>query len=109
MVRWKRISKTDCVAKRFPICGRIVTLADVYDALTTRRVYKPALTHDVARSIILNNRGKQFDPVVVDAFLARETEFMSILKQFGDDEEQPMLAPPDEETTQVATVGLLCS
>lgn len=61
-----------------PLCGRIVALADVYDALTSRRVYKEAFTHTVARSIICEERGAHFDPAVVDAFLACEQEFLVI-------------------------------
>ena len=61
--------------RAIPLCGRIVALADVYDALTTRRVYKPAYPHELARSIILRNSGGQFDPSVVGAFLAREDDF----------------------------------
>ena len=61
-----------------PLCGRIVALSDVYDALTTPRVYKPAYSHDVAKEIILDGRGKHFDPDVVDAFLANEEVFLSI-------------------------------
>ncbi len=53
-----------------PLCGRIVALADVYDALTTRRVYKPAVSHRNARHIIIAGRGTQFDPNIVQAFLA---------------------------------------
>jgi putative two-component system response regulator len=59
-----------------PLCGRIVAVADVYDALTTKRVYKPAFTHEHARSIIIEGRGTQFDPDVVDAFLARESDIL---------------------------------
>jgi len=58
-----------------PLSGRIVGLADVYDALTSKRVYKAAFTHDVARNIIVNDREKHFDGRIVDAFLAREEEF----------------------------------
>lgn len=61
-----------------PLCGRIVALADVYDALTSRRVYKDAFGHDIARGIILDSAGKHFDPRVVDAFLAVEHTFSSI-------------------------------
>jgi response regulator RpfG family c-di-GMP phosphodiesterase len=55
--------------------ARIVALADVYDALTSARVYKPAMTHERARAIILGGRGSHFDPVVVDAFLRVEARF----------------------------------
>jgi putative two-component system response regulator len=62
--------------EEIPICGRIVAVADVYDALTTKRVYKPAFSHEHARSIIIEGRGTQFDPDVVDAFLAREDDIL---------------------------------
>jgi putative two-component system response regulator len=64
--------------EEIPLCGRIVALADVYDALTTKRVYKPAFTHEEARSIIVKERGRQFDPEVVEAFLIREGEFVAV-------------------------------
>ena len=67
-----------------PLCGRIVALADVYDALTTKRVYKGAFTHDVARSIILEGRGAHFDPDIVDAFVANEAQFHDIRARFAD-------------------------
>ncbi|MBM4086125.1 MAG: response regulator [Planctomycetes bacterium] len=71
-------------AENIPLCGRIVCLADVYDALTSKRVYKPAFTHDVARNIILNDRGKHFDPHLVDAFIDREEDFVRVAKQFSE-------------------------
>ena len=61
-----------------PLCGRIVALADVYDALTSKRVYKSAMNHATARSIILEGSGKHFDPAIVQAFLAREADFIAI-------------------------------
>lgn len=61
-----------------PLSGRITALADVYDALTTQRVYKPKFSHSKARSIILEGRGSQFDPNVVQAFLNREDDFQRI-------------------------------
>ncbi|HEX3871952.1 MAG TPA: HD domain-containing phosphohydrolase [Pirellulales bacterium] len=70
-------------ADNIPLCGRIVALADVYDALTTARVYKPAYSHDVARSIILEGRGKHFDPDIVEAFLTSEQEFVAIHHRLG--------------------------
>ena len=72
--------------KKIPLCGRIVAMADVYDALTTKRVYKPAFTHETARSIILENEGKHFDPAVVEAFLAHEADFTRIRRQFDCDQ-----------------------
>lgn len=58
-----------------PLAARIVALADTYDALTTRRVYKPAMPHQRAVEIIVSERGKQFDPAIVDAFVAQTGEF----------------------------------
>jgi putative two-component system response regulator len=58
--------------------ARIVALADVYDALTSRRVYKRDMSHDEARAVIAEGRGSHFDPAVVDAFLAIEQNFNEI-------------------------------
>ncbi|BAM04596.1 HD-GYP domain-containing protein [Phycisphaera mikurensis] len=68
-----------------PLAARIVALADVYDALTSRRVYKDAFTHDVARSIVLEERGTHFAPEVVDAFVAGEAEFLRIRERYAVD------------------------
>lgn len=61
-----------------PLSARIVSLADVYDALTSKRIYKEAYNHDVSREIIIEGKGKQFDPVIVDAFLSLEHKFKKI-------------------------------
>ncbi len=61
-----------------PLSGRVIALVDVYDALTTKRVYKPAFSHLKAREIIIDGRGKHFDPIIVDAFLRVEVEFDAI-------------------------------
>ncbi|QOV91528.1 HD-GYP domain-containing protein [Humisphaera borealis] len=58
--------------EQIPASGRIVALADVYDALTSKRTYKDAFSHELARGVILRDRGSHFDPAVVDAFLASE-------------------------------------
>ncbi len=67
-----------------PLAGRIVALADVYDALTTKRVYKDAFTHEIARNIILEAEGKQFDPQLVRAFLAAEEEFVATREKLSE-------------------------
>jgi HD-GYP domain-containing protein (c-di-GMP phosphodiesterase class II) len=56
-------------------------MADVYDALTSARVYKPAYSHKTARDLILKGCGKQFDPDIVKVFLRREDEFQEICQQ----------------------------
>ena len=61
--------------ERIPLCGRIVALADVYDALTSKRVYKPAFSHEVASLTIVKDSGKHFDPDVVEAFVSLGNEF----------------------------------
>lgn len=61
-----------------PLVGRIVAIADVYDAITMKRVYKAAMPHQLARGIILEGRGNQFDSKIVDAFLAIEDQFIMI-------------------------------
>ena len=66
-----------------PLSARIVALADVYDALVSKRVYKEAYQHDVARSIIENEKGKDFDPMIVDAFLSCEDKFKEIALRFS--------------------------
>jgi cyclic di-GMP phosphodiesterase len=66
-----------------PLCGRIVSLADVYDALTSKRTYKGAFQHGVARAIIVEGSGTHFDPDVVGAFLEVEARFVEIHEQFG--------------------------
>ena len=70
----------------------IVALADVYDALTTQRVYKPAMSHDEARRIIEEGAGSHFDPQVVEAFVRREDEFARVAAEL-DDGASP---PPDD-------------
>jgi len=58
-----------------PLSARIVALADVYDALTSKRVYKDAISHEVAKDMIVQGRNKHFDPQIVDTFLMLEHIF----------------------------------
>jgi putative two-component system response regulator len=62
------------VKKTIPLCARIMAVADVYDALVDNRVYKRALSHEQACSIIQEGKGSQFDPYIIDAFSACEEE-----------------------------------
>lgn len=64
--------------EEIPLSARIVALADVYDALTTKRFYKEAYTHEKSKQIIVNLKGHHFDPEVVNAFLILENEFNRI-------------------------------
>ena len=68
-----------------PLSGRLMALADVYDALISKRVYKPAFSHDKAKEIILTGNGSHFDPAVVEAFLKCEQMFVSIALTYNDE------------------------
>ncbi len=70
--------------EEIPLAARIVSVADVYDALTMKRVYKSAYSHAVARGIIVEGNGKQFDPRVVQAFLKIEAAFLQIRESLLD-------------------------
>lgn len=66
-----------------PLCGRIVALADVYDALTSDRVYRPAFSHEETRAMIIRDSGSHFDPDVVKAFLELEDEFLTVRERYA--------------------------
>ena len=68
-----------------PISARLMALADVFDALISVRVYKPALPFDQARDIIAAGRGSHFDPDITDAFLSGFDEFVAIAQRYRDD------------------------
>jgi len=68
-----------------PISGRLMALSDVYDALISKRVYKPPFSHEKAVGIIVKGRGTHFDPDVVDAFLEIEPQFIDIAQRFEDE------------------------
>jgi putative two-component system response regulator len=69
-----------------PISARLMALADVYDALISQRVYKPAMSHGEASLMIIGGRGTQFDPDVVDAFVAVQDTFEHIADHYADHE-----------------------
>ncbi|ABK45563.1 response regulator receiver modulated metal dependent phosphohydrolase [Magnetococcus marinus MC-1] len=73
--------------REIPVSGRLMALADVYDALICRRVYKPPFTHEQATEIILQGRGQHFDPNVVDAFLRLQHPFQELAQQYADSAE----------------------
>nr|WP_295078876.1 two-component system response regulator [uncultured Roseateles sp.] len=70
-----------------PLSARLMALADVYDALISRRVYKAPMTHEKAVAIIREGRGTHFDPLLVDAFLAIESTFIEIAKHYQDSDD----------------------
>lgn len=69
-----------------PICGRLMAIADVYDALISSRSYKPALTHERAVSILLDGDGTHFDPVLMDVFRDVQDQFEVISDKYKDEE-----------------------
>jgi adenylate cyclase len=78
-----------------PLAGRLMALADTYDALISRRVYKPPMTHDAAVGIILESSGSQFDPALVETFLAVAEEFRRVAEEYADrmDDERAFETP----------------
>ena len=69
--------------EQIPLSARIMALADVYDALRSKRVYKSAFPHEEAVSIIQEGRGKHFDPELVDLFTASHQEFKELFDQLS--------------------------
>ena len=69
---------------QIPVSARLMAVADVYDALISRRVYKAAMSHEDAVAIIAQTRGRHFDPDVVDAFLEVKDTFHAIAIAFSD-------------------------
>ena len=67
--------------EEIPLSARIIAVADVYDALTTKRFYKEAYSHEKAKSMIIRLKGQHFDPEIVDAFVAIEAEFNRVRKE----------------------------
>lgn len=76
-----------------PIAARIVAVADVFDALTSKRPYKGPFSAERALAIIRDGRGSHFDPDVVDAFFAIQDEVLAIINSFDDTDYQPIALP----------------
>lgn len=74
------------VGQSIPLSARLVAVADVYDALTSKRVYKNAMPHDVARGILLQDSGTHFDPILIEAFTKVEPQFIEIRNHYLDDQ-----------------------
>ncbi len=70
-----------------PVPARLMAVADVYDALISKRVYKPAFSHGKALSIIVEGKGKHFDPDIIEVFTEITDEFRNIALEFADAEE----------------------
>jgi putative two-component system response regulator len=83
--KWDGSGYPDGLAgEAIPLCARLMALADVFDALTSVRVYKPAMPFNQARDIIAEGRGKHFDPDAVDVFIDNFDDFVAIAKSLRD-------------------------
>lgn len=82
--------------KDIPLSGRLMALADVYDALISKRVYKSAFTQEKAEAIILEDTGKKFDPDVVEAFQATIGEFKEIAIEYSDKKSEHLMEAIDK-------------
>ncbi|MDX1692576.1 MAG: two-component system response regulator [Ketobacteraceae bacterium] len=71
-----------------PVSGRLMAIADVYDALISRRCYKDPFSHQYAVEFIRKGRGTHFDPVMVDKFLELTEQFRAIALRYADHEEE---------------------
>lgn len=68
--------------EEIPLSARLMSIADVFDALISKRVYKPAFSYEKARDIIIEERSKLFDPIVTDAFIACYEQFIEIANKY---------------------------
>lgn len=72
------------VGSKIPLIGRLMAVADVYDALTSKRVYKDAMSHEEAMEIITAEKGKHFDPTIVDCLVHLDVTFRNISHTYKD-------------------------
>ncbi|HSD39136.1 MAG TPA: two-component system response regulator [Rhodocyclaceae bacterium] len=72
------------VGDDIPVSARLMAVADVYDALISRRVYKDGMSHENAVDVIIQGKGSHFDPDMVDAFVEQQEEFRAIALRFAD-------------------------
>lgn len=70
--------------RQIPVSARLMALADVFDALSSRRVYKEPLAPEDVTRIIVAERGRHFDPVIVDAFLELRPAFAEVAQRFAE-------------------------
>lgn len=77
--------------KEIPLVGRITAIADVFDALTSKRPYKEAFSVDKSFAIIREGLGSHFDPQVVEAFFSVESEILALKEKYTDEKESPLV------------------
>lgn len=84
--RWDGSGYPDGLAGvAIPLAARLMAVADVYDALRSRRPYKQAFSHQEAVKLLVDGRGSHFDPLLIDAFLAQEQVFAEIAIKLADE------------------------
>jgi putative two-component system response regulator len=71
-----------------PVSARLMAIADVYDALRSRRPYKAPFSHEMAMAIIIEGRAKHFDPDLVDGFVQVAEQFSAIAEQYADPDDE---------------------
>jgi putative two-component system response regulator len=71
--------------EEIPVSGRLMAIADVYDALINKRIYKEAYSHEKAIEIVRQSAGTHLDPDIVDTFLQLQDEFLKIATHYGDE------------------------
>jgi putative two-component system response regulator len=87
--------------EEIPVSARLMAVADVYDALISRRVYKPAFSHEESVEIITRGSGSHFDPDVCDAFLAIHPRFREISIEFADSPEDETAYPAEARNARL--------
>ena len=92
--------------EEIPLPARIAAVADVYDALRSKRPYKAAFEHDKAVEIIRQDTGSHFDPAVCTAFLERAQDFAELASELGESAEPSAEYPPASgQTVGIARAG----
>lgn len=89
-----------------PIEGRIASIADVFDALTTRRPYKELWSIEKAEAFLRENAGKQFDPTLVDVFVANIERFAQVMKELSDPDEAGLADQQSLATSSIARTSV---
>jgi len=93
---------TGLAGEQIPLAARIIAVVDVYEALSSKRIYKEPLPHEQCVAVIRSEAGKRFDPGLVEVFLEVEARFRDVARQYGTP------SPPSHDrslTEQVATVN----
>jgi putative two-component system response regulator len=70
--------------EEIPLAARLMSVADVYDALRSKRVYKPGMSHEESAKIIFEGKGTQFDPILIDSFGELQQTFQKIADQYSE-------------------------